>query len=165
MIGQNPAEMAAQDGKQSSFLAPAPSVRRRQLAGLLMAAPCLGILGVAACIPPSPTGLETHRALGLPACGFFQTTGVPCPSCGMTTAFAHAAHGHLWQAWVTQPAGCVLAVLAAMLALAGLWSFASGMDGAGLAGRLIGRKPVLGALAFLLLAAWGWTAWRHGHRA
>jgi hypothetical protein len=165
MTETDPAGMTAEDGQLRPFSVPARSVRRCRLVGLVMAAPCLGILGVAAWLTPSPTGLETHRALGLPGCGFFQATGVPCPSCGMTTAFAHAAHGHLWQAWVAQPAGCVLAVLTAMLAITGLWSLASGMDGAGLAGRLIGRKPVLGALALLLLAAWGWNAWRHGHRA
>jgi hypothetical protein len=30
----------------------------------------------------------THTQLGLPPCTFYQLTGIPCPSCGMSTSFA-----------------------------------------------------------------------------
>jgi hypothetical protein len=40
-------------------------------------------------------------------------TGYPCPTCGMTTAFAHAVRGQLWRAFCAQPAGLLLALAAA----------------------------------------------------
>src|SRR5580692_10658404 len=30
--------------------------------------------------------METHRQLGLPECSFKEKTGMPCPSCGMTSS-------------------------------------------------------------------------------
>jgi len=161
-----PAETAPEDGREDGQLRPfqkaPPALRRHRVMGLLMAAPCLALLGIAAWLTPSETGMETHRQLGLPPCGFYRTTGYPCPTCGMTTAFTHAAHGHFWRSFVTQPAGFVLSVVCAMLALVGLWSAATGMDGAGLAGRVLGRKAVLLALGVLILGGWGWCAWQHG---
>ncbi len=35
---------------------------------------------------------------------FHATTGLPCPTCGMTPTFALAVHGHLTEAFVNQPA-------------------------------------------------------------
>jgi hypothetical protein len=64
---------------------------------------------VALRLEPSPTGLGTHMQLGLPACHFLRVTGRPCPTCGMTTAFAWFVRGRLDQAWRANPAGCLLA--------------------------------------------------------
>ena len=44
------------------------------------------------------------------------TTGIPCPTCGMTTAFSHCVRGHWLTSFIVQPAGCLVAV-ATMLAL------------------------------------------------
>ena len=62
-------------------------------------------LGIARYLRPTERGFGTHEQLGLPPCTFLQLTGIPCPSCGLTTSFAHAAHGHWWQAFLTQPFG------------------------------------------------------------
>lgn len=65
-------------------------------------------------LAPDPAGVGTHTQLGLPTCGVYELFHKPCPSCGMTTAFALAARGRLGEALRVQPAGT--AVFAA-----GLW--------------------------------------------
>jgi Protein of unknown function (DUF2752) len=80
-------------------------------------------LAVARWLTPSPTGVGTHQQLGLPPCTFLHWTGFPCPSCGLTTCFAYAAHGRFIAAFIAQPFGLllflltVLAVPAALLCL------------------------------------------------
>ncbi|NOR67373.1 MAG: DUF2752 domain-containing protein [Woeseiaceae bacterium] len=52
-------------------------------------------------------------------CGFKQGTGLPCVSCGMTTATLAFAQGNIGEAFLTQPAAGLLycaAVLAGGLA-------------------------------------------------
>ena len=43
---------------------------------------------------------------------------MPCASCGMTTAVSNAAHGRLWTAFRTQPAGATIAILSSVVAAA-----------------------------------------------
>ena len=53
-------------------------------------------------------------------CGMKQRTGLPCPTCGMTTTVLAFARGDLLTAFYTQPAGaflCSLLVAAAFFAL------------------------------------------------
>jgi hypothetical protein len=54
---------------------------------------------------------ETHTQLGLPPCSFKAITGIPCPSCGMTTSFALFVRGDLWDSVQANFAGTFLAVL------------------------------------------------------
>jgi hypothetical protein len=75
----------------------------------------LAVVLVAGALKPDPSGLGTHTELHLPPCGFYLVFHKPCPSCGMTTAFALVMHGKPLQAFHTQPAG--VAVFAAGLAL------------------------------------------------
>jgi hypothetical protein len=76
----------------------------------------VSIFCLASQLTPNPHGMGTHqqiRLLGgyMPECGFVVWTrvvwgtGYPCPSCGFTTTFAHAMHGHLLAAIVNQPFG------------------------------------------------------------
>ncbi len=89
----------------------------RRLVALAIFLPTFGVLVTAAMLTPSKTGEGTHQQLGLAPCGLKARTGVPCPSCGMTTAFAHATHGQLGQAFITQPTGAILAIGCAMTAI------------------------------------------------
>lgn len=73
-----------------------------------LACGCAAMVGVARLLEPSPAGYGTHRQLGLPPCLFRAVTGLPCPSCGMTTCFAYAARFDWAHAWITQPFGLVL---------------------------------------------------------
>ena len=59
----------------------------------------------------TPRTMETHRQLGLPACTFKEITGLPCPSCGMTTSFSLLIHGDVWNSLQANFAGTALASL------------------------------------------------------
>lgn len=61
--------------------------------------------------------IDMGRWLGY--CGFKQRTGLPCPTCGMTTATLAFAQGKIFEAFYTQPACgllCSVMVIAAILA-------------------------------------------------
>ena len=90
--------------------------------GALFAAP----LVLARMLKPSAEGMGTHRQLGLPPCTFLWMTGFPCPFCGMTTSWSHAAHGDVITSIRTQPMGFVLFLIAALLAVRTLASAATG---------------------------------------
>jgi hypothetical protein len=94
---------------------PAPTLASpagRLVAGLVAAA-CLVLLGTAAGLTPAPAGHGTHLALGLPACGWVISYSRPCPTCGMTTAFALLANGRPLDAFLAQPFGSLLGTLGA----------------------------------------------------
>ncbi len=73
------------------------------------------VLTIARVLSPSPNGLGTHQQLGLPPCFFHQFTGIPCPTCGMTTSFAYTVRLQFYEAFVTQPFGMLVCILAALL--------------------------------------------------
>ena len=126
-----------------------------RLAAAIVAACAGAVLGVAAWLDPSPTGVGTHQGLGLPPCGWIAAMGLPCPACGMTTAFSHAAHGSLWAAFRVQPMGAVLAVLtAAAFLVAAFVALTGSRLGHVLAARITPR--VLLVLGLATLAAWGY---------
>jgi len=94
---------------------------RLYAAGLLAAV--VALFTVAAGLHPHGAGLGVHQQLGLPPCGFVTMTGLPCPTCGMTTAFAYTVHGHWLAAARAQAAGFLLAlatVAAGLFALVAL---------------------------------------------
>ena len=81
--------------------------------------------------------------------------GLPCATCGMTTAFAHAADGDVVSSFVTQPAGAVMAVLTAMVSIVTGYAMIAGLNLVSI-GRLCWRpKPIIGMIV-LVLAAWGY---------
>lgn len=77
-------------------------------AGVALA--CAVVLGVARYLEPDARGYGTHRQLGFYRypCSFVVTSGLPCPTCGMTTAFSLIVHGRPGSAFKAQPAGAVL---------------------------------------------------------
>ncbi|MBI4615507.1 MAG: DUF2752 domain-containing protein [Planctomycetes bacterium] len=114
------------------------------------------VLYVSWTLDPDPRGYGTHERLGLAPCSFKAWTGVPCLTCGMTTAFAHMAHFQLLDAFAVQPAGAVFFVMAVLYVPAGLWAAARGRSLFALLDRLDLRRHVLPFLA-LLLGAWVYT--------
>jgi hypothetical protein len=74
----------------------------------------IGGFFVAARLEPDLRGLGTHQQLGFPPCTVREAFGVPCPSCGMTTSFAHFVRGQFLQAAQANAAGLLLAVFCAV---------------------------------------------------
>lgn len=94
----------------------------RVVAGFVFAA-CVCLISLSLWLKPDASGFGTHRQLGLlfsdhplPACTSIVLFGLPCPTCGMTTAFAHAFRGHLLASARAQPAGAVFAMCVAACA-------------------------------------------------
>src|SRR5438874_12668882 len=81
----------------------------------------LSVLIIAVLLPPNPQGIGTHRAMGFQRCEFMARTGLPCPSCGMTTSFAWFVRGNWLASIYVQPMGFVLALLTGTVFWAGLY--------------------------------------------
>ena len=91
----------------------------------------LGLLVTAAWLTPNPQGMGTHQQLGLPPCTIVQWYGIRCPSCGMTTSWAHLLRGHVVAALRANAGGALLALTALAC---GPWLLASGLRGRWLIG-------------------------------
>lgn len=126
----------------------------RRLVGLSAALASGAVLLIAAWLTPSETGLGTHTELvPLQQCGWIVAMDCPCPTCGMTTAFAHAANGNMIASFLTQPLGSILAVATAMTFLLG--SFVA-VTGSRIAHRLtrLWHPRMVYVIAALLLGSW-----------
>lgn len=121
---------------------------------VIVAAALAVLLGLARWLIPDERGYGTHEQLGLPPCAFLALTGIPCPSCGMTTSFAYVMRGRLLTAAWTNPGGCLLA-----LGSAGLipWCLASAVAGRTIGVRSPERAAVVIVLAVVAISMIGWT--------
>lgn len=138
-----------------------PATRRRnRIVGGLIACAAAAVLFVASLVTPSPDGLGTHTQLNLPACGWISTMDLPCMTCGMTTAYAHAADGQFLASFRTQPMGCVLALLTAMALIGGAYVAVTGCDVGWLARRAVGRR-LWWSLGLAFALAWGYKILAH----
>jgi Protein of unknown function (DUF2752) len=139
---------------------PVPSLNRWVRISLaLVAVGLMTVFGIARWLNPrdengNPRRMETHRQLGLPPCTFYYVTGLPCPSCGMTTSFSHLAHGDLLNSLKANAMGTLLAITA----LAAIpWCLISAIWGRRMGVRDYELFMARGVLVFfvLLLASWG----------
>jgi hypothetical protein len=83
----------------------------RRVGWLAIASAATAVLWIARVLDPDERGHGTHEQLGLPPCGFLELTGIPCPGCGLTTAFAHLARADLAAAFSANPGAVPLFTL------------------------------------------------------
>lgn len=89
---------------------------RERAISLALLLPTGVILGLARWLEPAAEGYGTHTQLGLNGCTILTYTQIPCPMCGMTTAFSLSAHLRPIQALLTQPFGVVMFLMTAGVA-------------------------------------------------
>ena len=130
------------------------------MVSLMISASCLSVLILAARLAPNPNGVGTHTKLGMNDCQFLARTGIPCPSCGMTTSFSLFVRGKILGSLYVQPMGTVLAILATFTFWAALYVGITGKPIARLM-RMIPSRYYLVPLFALALLAWGWKIFIH----
>ncbi len=98
-------------------------------------------------------------ALVFGACGFKQSTGYPCPGCGVTTALTEFIKGNMVQAFIIQPAGAFLGLMAVVSAIFSLLIALFGVDFGILRVVTTGTflKRLLLTLLVVFLAGWAVT--------
>jgi hypothetical protein len=131
---------------------------RVMVLGLSLAS--LGVLMLAHHLAPSPRGVGTHQQMGFQSCEFLQRTGLPCPTCGMTTSFSYFARGNWIASFYIQPMGFLLA-----LACGGVfWAcLHMALTGAPLH-RLLRQVKMVRFVVLIVgfaIAAWGWKIFIH----
>ena len=150
------------DHNKNNYLIDADGTKRWSIGGTgyrvgaaIIALVCMVVLGVARYVEPEARGLGSHQQLGLQVCGFYQRTGYPCPTCGMTTAFAYVVRGQVLDALWVQPAGMLGALACIIGAAVGGYTAITGRC---FERYLIGVNPVIVAMwiVVIILVAWGW---------
>ncbi len=150
--------------KYLSFFSSKPgSAGDRRRYWLVLPAAFIFISAVGRILDPNPSGLGTHRALGLPKCLFLEWTGLPCPGCGLTTSFTHLLHGQWREAFAAHALGPLL--FAALALAAGLSLFEYFDRKTPLSGLLNGAKmPWAYAALTVFLGTWALrlaSIWQH----
>ncbi len=133
---------------------PAPELalaRGRRIANLWWAAGALAILILSRLLTPDPSGHGTRPSLWPIPCLWRVSTGLPCPSCGMTTAFVWMARGEPRRAWQCNPLGPPAYVLTWVVLV---WALAAAARGRGGPGAALESRRVLVGLIAVYLGVW-----------
>lgn len=113
---------------------------------------CVGAIIIGRMLTPSPSGIGTHTLLGLPPCGFYKITGIPCPTCGVTTSFVLGAHFKFKESFFAQPVGFVVFILIFLGAVAATVFFLAGKSLFNLNLKVSGYKIAIIILTFVLIS-------------
>jgi hypothetical protein len=127
------------------------------------AVPWIAVFITAICLNPyadddgnvgGPRRMGTHMQLGLPDCNFKVLTGLPCPSCGMTTSFSLVMHADVWNSLKANFAGTALATFGLIFLP---WAFASAFLGKFLFVRSLEMVVFRLAIIFLVILFGRWA--------
>ncbi|MBM4064025.1 MAG: DUF2752 domain-containing protein [Planctomycetes bacterium] len=129
-----------------------------RLVAVLVAAVAITAVVALLWVQPNPQGYDTHVQFGMQPCGWPRSMGMPCPTCGCTTAAGHVVRGELLRAFAVQPFGALLAVAGLLLGLHAVLCLLRRRSFVDLFVRLPFYRFVVGAVALLLLA-WGYKCW------
>lgn len=129
-------------------------VLRRRVVATVVGGAALGLLSLAAWMEPSAAGHGTHQQLGLPKCDWIARFDLPCPTCGMTTAFAHATEGNFVASFLSQPLGFLLALATAASLLVSVYVVWTGSPVARIFARWWTNRMIFVLVAAILLS-WG----------
>jgi hypothetical protein len=129
-----------------------PGIDRGIAAAILLIA--VVMVGLLRMLEPDGRGVGTHEQLGMAPCGWAQgADGIPCPTCGVTTAACHLIHLSPVQAAITQPFGAALALAGLVLAAAAAFCLVRQKSFLDLIAWLPYGTIVIG-FTVLLLASW-----------
>jgi hypothetical protein len=101
----------SQQANQLKFFIRASS--RQRMVAVIVCLAVVGFFGIFALA--GHYNIDMGRWLG--HCGFKQRYGLPCPTCGMTTALLAFAQGKIFEAFYIQPAGALLCCVLVVIAL------------------------------------------------
>ncbi len=116
------------------------------------------LLVLARSLQPNRSGVGTHQQLGLPPCSIVELWGVRCPSCGMTTSWAHLLRGEFRAAASANLAGAMLAVIALAYLPFGCYFSIAGRRSAG-GWFSTAAASVLVIACCIAVAEWGFRIW------
>ena len=137
--------VSVREGPQAAWL--------DRLVSATVAACAIGCTVLLLAVTPDGKGYDTHTQLGMRPCSWPLTMGIPCPTCGATTAACYLVHGRPWSAFVTQPFGATVAFLGLCAGVLALFCLFRGRSFLQLWSRVsIASIVVYGSL--LLLASW-----------
>ncbi len=139
---------------------PEKTERSRRLHGLGYAVIAISLLMISFFLQPSSSGIGTHQQLGLPTCGWILAANLPCPTCGMTTAWAHTVRGEFPSAFMAQPLGVLLAFATAIVAICGLVTACTGFSFSFLLYRFSPTKIII-TIAIVAIVSWGFKILLH----
>lgn len=106
-------------------------------------------------VVPDPRGYGTHERLGMTECSWPATVGMPCPTCGATTAACLVVHLAPLRALAVHPFGAVLAASGIVLAAVAGWCVLARRSLALLLSRLPYGTIMICAVV-LFFASWGY---------
>ena len=115
------------------------------------------VFGIARWLDPydhgRPWRMETHMQSGLPPCNFRMLTGMPCPSCGMTTAWPLLVRGDVANLLRANAVGTLLALFCLAVIP---WSLLSAIRGRSLFLVSLERTVTWIVIVFLALMLIRW---------
>jgi len=135
----------------------------QRVLALVIGLACLTVLCIAVWLEPNPAGVGTHTGMnmvGFQPCNFLERTGVPCPSCGMTTSFALLVRGRVFSSLYVQPMGTLLAMATGVTVWVALYVAITGRPVYRMLRVVPGIYWVLPPM-FFAVAAWAWKIFIH----